>query len=202
MDSKEFQLYIGCKKKDSYSQNEVYQRHVKIFLAVCQRYLGNDDIVQDIVQESFIQIFRKIETFEWQGEKSFENWMKRIVTNAALNSYKKIKKQQNLTIDQVDDILDEIEEQIDIEGHTELKPDHIHEYGFSDDDLFNCIELLPENFKIVFNMFAIDKFSHKEIASKLGISVKTSTTRLFRARKLIQKDLMGRIKERELVYEK
>jgi len=202
MDSKEFQLYIGCKKKDSYSQREVFLQYVRIFLAICQRYLGNDDITQDIVQESFIIIFNKIETFEWQGDKSFENWMKRIVTNAALNEYKKAKKQQNITIDQVDDILDEINEQIDIEGHTELKLDHIIEYGFSDDDLYSCIDLLPENFKIVFNMFAIDNFSHKDIALKLGISEKTSTTRLFRARKLIQKELMDRIKERALVYER
>jgi len=202
MDSKEFQLYIGCKKKDSYSQREVFEHYVKKFLAICHRYIGNVDLAQDIVQESFIIIFNKIETFEWQGDKSFENWMKRIVTNAALNGYKKAKKQQNITIDQVDDILDEINEQIDIEGHTELKLDHILEYGFNDDDLYSCIDLLPENFKIVFNMFAIDNFSHKEIALKLGISEKTSTTRLFRARKLIQKELMDRIKERALVYER
>ena len=197
MDSREYRLYKACIKRDSNAQHEVFSRYVRRFLAICERYANCLEDAQDLVQDSFIVIFNKIETFHWQGDYSFEKWMNRIVTNTAINYYQKQKLKQLVSIDLIEDFSNEDIEELEIYGHTELSTDHLNSYYIDDSELLDSVKTLPENFRIVFNMFVIDSFSHREIAEKLGISEKTSTTRLFRARKLLQKDLAGRIKHRE-----
>jgi RNA polymerase sigma factor (sigma-70 family) len=202
MEIKEFQLFKACKKNDKHAQYEVFHKYMRKFLAICERYAERDDDAKDLVQDSFITIFNKIDSFEWQGEHSFEKWMRRIVTNIAVNHYNKEKTKQNVSIDDIDDVIEDIYEEVELIGYYELTPQHLSSYHISDDELLESIKCIPENFKIVFNMNVIDGYSHKEIALTLGISEKTSTTRLYRARKLLQKELVGRLKERELAYER
>ena len=84
MQESEYRLYKGCKKYDKSIQKEVFEGFLASFLAIAERYSLSQDEAEDVVQESFISIFNKIETFHWQGEGSFIQWMKRITTNAEL----------------------------------------------------------------------------------------------------------------------
>jgi len=202
MKIKEFQLYKGCKENNSNIQFEVFNRYLKRFIAICERYVNTNEDAQDIVQESFITIFNKIDLFNWKGDGSFEKWMHRIVTNRAVNHYQKYKTKQYISLENTDDVIDDEYEYIEILGYKELIPEHLNTYDIPDNELLETLKMLPENFRVVFNMYVVDDFSHKEIAKELKISEKTSTTRLHRARKLLQKHLANRIKERDFVYEK
>jgi RNA polymerase sigma-70 factor (ECF subfamily) len=199
MENKEFRLCKDCKNKDAKAQYELFHSYVKRYIGICERYVEQNDDAKDLVQECFITIFNKIDSFEWQGDHSFEKWMRRIVANIGVNHYQKYKTKRNINIELTDDIAEDSNEELEINGFNEITPDHLNNYQISDDDLLECIKTLPEHFRIVFNMFVIDNYSHKEIAVELGISEKTSTTRLYRARKLLQKDLAGRLKVREHV---
>ncbi len=201
MQEREYRLYKGCKKYDKSIQKEVFEGFLASFLAIAERYSLSQDEAEDVVQESFISIFNKIETFHWQGEGSFIQWMKRITTNAAINVYQKQKSKKMVSLEEANFLVDDCFYDIDTDEISQLKPEHLSSVDIREDDLLQCVHALPEHFKIVFNMHVIDEYSHKEIAQELGISEKTSTTRLFRARKLIQNELAVIMKKRMVVYE-
>lgn len=199
----EYLLFKGCKERDAKKQKETFIFYFKRFLAICERYTKDEEEAQDIVQESFISIFNKIDGFTWHGKNSFEKWMKRIVVNAAINNYNKKKKNTHISIDDYENSFIETAEEsscsvFEIEN---LKPEHLIQFNICEEELIASINNLPEHFKVVFNMHVIDGYSHKEISEVLKISEKTSTTRLFRARKLIQTNIVTMIKERGVVYE-
>src|ERR1035437_1800362 len=143
MESKEFHLCKGCKKKDAKTQYELFHTYVKRYIAICQRYVEHEDDAKDLVQECFITIFNKIDSFEWQGENSFEKWMRRIVANIGVNHYQKNKKKQKISIDLTDDIAEEKYEEIELTGFDELLPDHLNSYQISDEDLIESLKNLP-----------------------------------------------------------
>lgn len=199
MNNPEYILLQGCISKDRKKQKETFHKYVRRFIAICERYTHSSEEAQDIVQDSFIIIFNKIESFTWQGEGSFERWMKRIVTNAAINWYRKNKKVSFSEIDEFDNPTEETDV-IEIDEIQNLQPAHLIQYNIDENVINQCLENIPESFRIVFSMHVIDGYSHKEIAEMLGIPEKTSTTRLFRARRILQNNILCLIKEKKLDY--
>jgi len=167
----------GCIAGKRSAQNALYRKFSAMMLSVCMRYAQNRDEAEDILQEAFIKIFQNIATF--RGEGSFEGWMKRIMINHALNHYRKNKKTPFYQD------IDEINEQ-EILGKEELQG---HHEPVSADILMSLIQLLPQGYRMVFNLYVFEEFSHKEIAKELNISENTSKTQLLKARRMLRRRL-------------
>lgn len=170
-------LIIQCKKQDREAQSLLYQRYADVLFGQCLKYASNYEEAKDHLQESFITIFSKIN--QYKGTGSFEGWMKRIAINTALQSYRK-KREVPL---QREELIKANERSLDIEeiSNTDLP------LSF----LLTIVRELPEQYRLVFNMYALDGYSHKEIAEILDIAEGTSKSNLFRARA----NLAKRVKE-------
>jgi RNA polymerase sigma factor (sigma-70 family) len=167
----------GCIAGKRSAQNALYRKFSAMMLSVCMRYAQNRDEAEDILQEAFIKIFQNIATF--RGEGSFEGWMKRIMINHALNHYRKNKKTPFYQD------INEINEQ-DIIGKEEIQG---HHEPVSADILLSLIQLLPQGYRMVFNLYVFEEYSHKEIAKELNISENTSKTQLLKARRMLRRKL-------------
>jgi len=163
-----------CKTYDKKAQKELYDVYSPVLFGVCLRYSKSQTDAEDILQEGFVKIFTKINNFSGKG--SFEGWMRRIIVNTAISHYHKNKKHK-----EVFDI-DEIQE-TDIEGAS------FDTVDFTKEELFSVINKLPEGYRIVFNMYAIEGYKHKEIAAELNISENTSKSQYSRAKDKLKKML-------------
>jgi len=161
------QLILNCKKRDIRSQSEIYQLFAGKLFALCLKYSKTKQEAEDNLQDAFITIFKKIDQFKNIG--SFEGWMKRIVINTALQSYREKK------------VLNLVEENYPDEVEVE-----VNESDISLDFLLKIIRELPERYRMVFNLYVLDGFSHKEIASLMGIAEGTSKSNLSRARLILK----------------
>ncbi len=137
-------------------------------LGICRQYVKDIHHAEDLLLSGFLKVFTKLSTFKHEG--SFEGWIRRIMVNTCISHLRK----KNLV-----DLYDE-----DF-VFSEVATESLENTSVT--DIQKLIDDLPEGYKIVFNLFAIEGFKHSEIASKLGISISTSKTQLFRARKLLQK---------------
>jgi RNA polymerase sigma factor (sigma-70 family) len=171
--SKEEQLLQGCQKRDSNAQRQLYELYSSKMYGICYRYVKDPMEAEDILVTSFMKVFEKIQQFKNEG--SFEGWIRRIVVNESLMA---LRKKNHLYIET--DL-----EQADREPDYDRLSDHLEA-----EDLLNLISELPVGYKVVFNMFAIDGYSHKEIAEHLGISENTSKSQLSRARTFLQRLLL------------
>jgi RNA polymerase sigma factor (sigma-70 family) len=142
---------------------------------VCLQYAGNEEEANDILQEGFIKIFENLSSYRFEG--SFEGWMRRIMVNTALEKYRE--KHNLYRVDDIDS-LNEIEAEIEVGEYT----------GLEAEDLLNMIQALPPQYKIVFNLFAIEGYSHKEIGEILGITPSTSKSNLSRARDILKRKVL------------
>jgi RNA polymerase sigma-70 factor (ECF subfamily) len=161
-------LINRCKQRDIRAQSEVYQLFAGKLFALCLKYSKNYQEAQDNLQDGFITIFSKIEQYKFKG--SFEGWLKRIIINTALQKYRE-KNVLNL-------ISEEIPEEIEVE---------IDELDISLDFLLKIIQELPNRYRLVFNMYVLDGYSHREIAELLEISEGTSKSNLSRGRYILKK---------------
>ena len=166
----------GCQRHKKSSQMALYERYAPVLLPICIRYTTNFADAEDLLQDEFIKIFDKIKQFKGVG--SFEGWLKRIITNAAINNYQR-KNKYFVEID--NENIKEIPD--DFEDDTELIN------TISKEQIINEVNNLPNGYKIVFNLYVIEGYSHKEIAETLNISVNTSKSQLSRARKTLQEQL-------------
>ena len=162
------ELIIQCKKQDAKAQGELYKRYSGILFSICLRYSPNYAEAEDSLQDSFLTIFKKVEQFKDKG--SFEGWMKRITVNTVLQKYRK---QRVFDIVREDQIADEVDLTIEDEG-------------IPLDFLLKIIQELPDRYRLVFTMYVMDDYSHKEIAEMLGISDGTSKSNLARARMILK----------------
>lgn len=180
------------------AQKELYNKYVSSMYGICMRYTNDPSEVKDILQEGFLKVYLKIK--QYSGKGSFEGWIKRIMINTAITQYNKKKNKRHLDIANVKETLinkefiddninsdddidkDEIDEEI-------INVDVIKKADFSVDELLSVLNILPAGFRMVFNLYVMENYKHKEIAKKLKINEKTSRTRLLRARKIIQKEL-------------
>jgi RNA polymerase sigma-70 factor (ECF subfamily) len=183
-------LVSTCKEFNPAGQRLLYYQYAPKMKAVCLRYSSNPEEAKDILQESFIKVFSKIHSFSNKG--SLEGWIKRIVINTAIDYFKKNKKYMYENIETYidSDILNKKEHDI-LEINLNEGSDQASVFDFSEKELMNAINVLPEPFRLVFNLFYMEDHSHKNIAELLSIEENTSKTRLFRAKKLLQKHLSG-----------
>jgi RNA polymerase sigma factor (sigma-70 family) len=159
----------GCKKQESKSQLKLYNRYANTIMAVCYRYMGNDFKAQDMLQESFVKIFQKIEMYNSEG--NFEAWIRRIAVNTCLDQLRKDKKErQNVQIEE------ELVGAIDSGILEEMAAE----------DIMDIVMEMPEGYRTVFNLYAVEGYSHKEIADKLNVSENTSKSQYSRAKKFLR----------------
>jgi RNA polymerase sigma-70 factor (ECF subfamily) len=162
----------GCLKGNRRDQELLYRRHAAKLYAVCLQYSGNDEEARDILQEGFIKIFKNLIHYKHEG--SFEGWVRRIMVNTALEKYR-----SKHTLHRVDDI-GQIPE-------IDAEPDNEDYAGLEAIDLLEIIRELPPKYRMVFNLFAIEGYSHKEISKMVNISEGTSKSNLCRARIILQR---------------
>lgn len=163
-------LIIRCKQQDKAAQSMLYKRYADVLFGQCLKYAANYHEAQDHLQESFITIFDKIH--QYKGKGSFEGWMKRIAINTVLQSYRK-RKEWPLEREELLQAKEK-EQKIDI---GEMKDSDIP-LTF----LLNIIRELPEKYRMVFNLYVLDGYSHKQISEMMEITEGTSKSNLFRAR--------------------
>lgn len=163
-------LIKQCKKRDLKSQEKLYQLFSHKLFSVSLKYSRNYAEAEDNLQDAFITIFKKINQFNFKG--SFEGWMKRIVINTALQRYRK---QHVFEIVNEENI-----EQPEVEINEENTPLNF---------LLQIIQELPDRYRMVFNLYALDGYSHKEIAETMGISIGTSKSNLARARGILKQKI-------------
>lgn len=168
----ETELIEGCRKGKGSSQKAMYERYCRKMMVVCLRYSKSAAEAEDVLQEGFVKVFQGIKDF--RQESKLETWITRIMVNTALNHQRK--KLYLFPMVDVED-LDLPQNEISISG--------IH---FS--QLMEMIQSLPHGCQVVFNLFAIEGYNHKEIADMMGISEGTSKSQYARARALLQQKLL------------
>ncbi len=182
----------GCMEGKRGAQKLLYQAYASSMLGVCMRYVQHRDEAEDILQEAFLKVFQNIQSFRNEG--SLEGWIKRIMINHALNYYKKSRRTP-------------FHEDIDFINETEIvstdEPATFHS-PVSHEKLLALIQSLPPGYRIVFNLYAFEEYSHKEIASELNISENTSKTQLFKARRMLRNSIeeLQKNKNKALVNER
>ncbi|MFO7790730.1 MAG: RNA polymerase sigma factor [Bacteroidota bacterium] len=154
-------------------QKALYDMYSPILYGMALRYASHASEAEDMLQEAFISIFQNIR--QYKGTGSFEGWMKRILINAAIGYIRKYKKQQ---FDDFDDVQE-----------TKMKNFDFSEADFTREELLYVINTLPEGFRLIFNLYAIEGYKHKEIAEMLGIHIGTSKSQYSRARKMLKDKL-------------
>lgn len=170
----------GCQNKDRKCQEALVRKYAPILINICKRYVYDADLAQDALQECFLNTFRYIDKFAGKG--SFDGWIKRIAVNCALGVRKKMKGE--LYIDEMEQVL----------SITTDIPDAVAK--LKEEEVLKIVDELPESCAIIFKLFVIEGYPHKEIAAALGIKESTSRSQLARGReKLIVK--LRKIEETE-----
>lgn len=172
-------IWEGCLNNDRKCHEQLYNLLAPRMMAVCLRYASDKDEAQDILQEGFIKVFRNMSNY--RGEGSLEGWIRRIMVHSAISRYRKLR-----PLVLVDDFANE----------SVATSRSYNENGLEMQDLMKMIHRLPKTYRSVFNMYAIEGYSHQEIGSSLGMTELLSRTTLHRARGIL-KDMIGNIKTRE-----
>lgn len=166
--SKLVELINNCKKGNRQAQEQLYRDYSRILFGICLKYSRNKTEAEDSLHDSFMTIYSKIDQFKHQG--SFEGWIKRIAINTVLQKYRK---EEKLTV---------IPENIEEEEAT-------GDAGYPDmdlDTLLSYVQELPNKYRLTFNLYVLDGYSHKEISEMLGTSLGTSKSNLARARGILK----------------
>jgi RNA polymerase sigma-70 factor (ECF subfamily) len=166
-------LVIECVKGNIRAQRELFDKYAQKMLGVCMRYTKNTEQAEDILQDGFIKVFNKLKDFKNEG--SLEGWVRRVMVNTALDQIRKNGKLLG------DINIDDVGYKIENNAFTLEK--------MMAEDLMKLVQSMPEGYKVVFNMFAIEGYSHGEIAKTLGISENTSKSQYSRARNYLKERL-------------
>lgn len=163
------ELIQGCLNNDRISQRQLFEVYAPKMLIVCKRYARYDLEAEDILQESFIKVFKHLHKFQFEG--SFEGWVRRIMVNTAL----KYISRKHFTHEKI--MLDYMpEESIDPDVFSKL----------SEDEILELVTQLPDGYRLVFNLYAIEGYSHREVGEMLNIEESTSRSQLVKARRMLQ----------------
>lgn len=166
-------LLEGCKGGDRKSQENLYRMLSSKMMGVCMRYAKGRQEAEDILQLGFIKVFQKISDFRNEGP--FEGWIRKIMVNTAIETYRKNLRSMNLV--DIEEVYDHPQTTFDMNG-LETK------------DLLNLIQELANGYRVVFNMYIIEGYSHKEIAEALGITEGASKSQLSRARAILKEKIL------------
>ena len=169
----EYQLISALKRNDNRAQKVVYERYSGKMMAVCVRYIANRNDAEETMIDGFMRAFQRIGQFREEG--SFEGWLRRIMVTESLMFLRKTKSwRQEIGLDEMT-----------------TEPDYDWaENSLEADDLLRLVAQLPDGYRTIFNLYAIEGYTHQEIASELGISEGTSKSQLSRARLWLQTSLV------------
>jgi len=174
----EQELINGCRNKDRYWQEQLHRTYYGRLMRICARYARNMEDAEQLLQDGFLRIFSKIDSYEHKG--SFEGWMKQIIVNICLD-FLKTKTGKAMA-------------DLEIDHHlTDTLPGTIVQNGLEQlafKDLLRIIQQLPDMNRTVFNLFVFEGYSHKEIASLLGTTESSSSWHVYQARKLLQESIL------------
>lgn len=159
------QLINGCVKQDRKSQKMLYKAFYGFSMAICLRYTGDRDEAAEVMNQGFFKVFTKIDSFD--ADRPFKAWLGRIMMNTSIDHYR-----ANLKMAYADDL----------EAAEHIGDVNMADNNLNYNDLLAMVQKLPQAYRTVFNMFAIDGYSHEEIAAMLNINVGTSKSNLFKAR--------------------
>lgn len=177
-------LLKDCKKGNPSAQQKMYERFAPKMLGVCIRYIHDREEAEHVMIGGMVKVFEKLE--QYLGEGSLEGWIRRIMVNESLMY---IRKNKNMSLE------------VEVEK-AEFEPDYnCLESNLEAEDLLTLIAELPVGYRTIFNLYAIEGYSHKEIADTLGINENTSKSQLSRARKHLQSRLYE-LQEKELKIDK
>lgn len=161
------QLINDCQNNDRKAQQQLYELFSSKLFALCLKYSRNYEEAQDNFQDGFVLIFKKIEQYSFKG--SFEGWLKRVMINNVLQQYRK------------ETFLSLVHENIEDDTEIEIEEDDV-----SMEFLTKIIQELPDRYRLVFNLYVIDGYSHQDIAEMASITVGTSKSNLARARAILK----------------
>ena len=162
----EITLANKCLEGDQRAQRKLFEMYAPKMMGVCLRYMKDHAQAEDVLQDGFVKVFTKLE--KYSGDGSLEGWVRRIMVNTALDHLRKSNKfNANVSMDEVG---------YKVESDADVLASLIEE------DLLKLIQEMPTGYKTVFNMFAIEGYSHKEIGEKLGVSENTSKSQYSRAK--------------------
>jgi RNA polymerase sigma-70 factor (ECF subfamily) len=167
-------ILLGCLKNEAAAQRELYNRYSPKMLAVCFRFAHNREDAEDMLQEGFIKVFSQIHTFQNKG--AFEGWIRRIIVHTCINHLKKNKR---------------FSENIDIlhAGSVQIREESVPSIVQAK-QIVDCIRILPVGYRTVLNLYAIEGYSHKEIAGMLDIEESTSRSQYTRAKQMLEEILV------------
>jgi len=168
--SEEQLLVAGCKENESWAQRKLYELYSPAMLGICVRYTDDYDKAKDVLHEGFIKVFTKVNTYS--GEGSLVGWMRRIFVTTALEFIKKDKTWRHIDIVGQEETIENFE-------NSALEK-------LSAEEILKCISELPKGCQLVFNLFAIEGYSHAEIAGMLNIKESSSRSQFVRAKQLLQ----------------
>ena len=176
MENELIELIDACKRREPSAQRAVYARYSSMLFGVAMRYTNSRSDAEDVLQEAWIKVFRHLNSFS--ENNSFDGWLRRIVVNTAITHYRRnLKHAHHIDLDEVHAT------PRDLEAFKELE--------FTKEELERALRQLPPGYGMVFKLYVIDGFKHKEIAEQLGIDLNTSKSQLSRARRFLQEVLAG-----------
>ena len=177
----EKEILAGCVRGKQSAQWELFNRYSRLLLAICNRYAKSMDEAEDILQEGFVKIFLNIK--EFKGDGPLMAWMRRIMINTAITYYHKMMKHR------YHDDVDEVSE-------SKFEDNDWGEAEFTKEELFGVIQQMPDGYRHVFNLYAMEGYKHREIAEILKIDENTSKSQYSRARRWLQERLIKLKQER------
>ncbi|RYF37734.1 MAG: sigma-70 family RNA polymerase sigma factor [Chitinophagaceae bacterium] len=163
-------ILSGCLQNDAGAQRELYSRYSPKMLSVCYRFAHNREDAEDMLQEGFIKVFSQVHTFQNKG--AFEGWVRRIMVHTCINHLKKNKK-FNESVDLIHANGMQVREE-SVPSIVQAK------------QIVECIRLLPLGYRTVLNLYAIEGYSHKEIAGMLDVEESTSRSQYTRAKQMLE----------------
>lgn len=165
----EAELVAACRRQDRRAQKELYDRYSRAMYTACYRICGDFDLANDALQEGFLKVFQKLETY--RGESTIGAWMKVVIVRTALNRMRRQPREEELPLNYADQEVDW--------GHTALDVEYLE----------RAIQRLPDGYRAVFVLIEVEGYKHHEVADLLGITVGTSKSQLFYAKRKLREYL-------------
>lgn len=176
----EQQIIEGCVRGESWAQKKIYELYSSVMMSVCVRYVSDRETARDLLQDGFIKLFTKADTYSGTG--SFEGWMRRIFVTTALEYLRRNDAlRQSVSIEEFENYIEDVDVSI---------LDKI-----SAEDLMACVTELPNGYRTVFNLYAVEGYSHSEIANMLQIKEASSRSQFLRARRILQENVQSLINQ-------
>ena len=167
-EKEETRIAEGLHKRDTSAMRTFYNLYAGIFMTVCLRYIADSDDAKDVLQDAFIKIFTKIESFEYRGRGSLLAWSKQVVVMEALGF---LRNKRTLPL-----------------VHEEQLPEQDDK---AEEALLQMVQSLPDGYRTVFNLYVLENKSHKEIGEILGIRAKSSASQLSRAKSILKQQIVS-----------